>query len=99
VSGDLAVFDPALEARSFDDPLIRFATAMCRLAMEIELGVAEGRYAEERAQRYAGALLMPAVEFAALAALPDAYLAAAFGVPAEQIAPRRVELGLGRRQC
>lgn len=38
---------------------------------------------------------MPADCFAALAALPDAYLAACFCVPPEQIPARRAELGLG----
>lgn len=41
---------------------------------------------------------MPA-EFAPLAALPDEYLPTAFGVPAEQIGPRRLELGLRGRLC
>ena len=38
---------------------------------------------------------MPAGELTALAARPDAYLATAFGGTAEQIEPRRLELGLG----
>jgi hypothetical protein len=42
---------------------------------------------------------MPEREFAALASLPDAYIATAFGVRAEQIGPRRVELGLPGRHC
>jgi hypothetical protein len=43
VGGDLALLDPELEALGFGDPLLRFPAAMCRLAMEIERGVAEGR--------------------------------------------------------
>jgi hypothetical protein len=43
VGGDLALLDPELAARGFGDPLLRFPAAMCRLAMEIERGVAEGR--------------------------------------------------------
>jgi hypothetical protein len=38
---------------------------------------------------------MPAGQFKALASLPDACLATAFGGTAEQIEPRRLELGLG----
>jgi hypothetical protein len=37
---------------------------------------------------------MPTDGFAALAALPDAYLATCFGVPPEQVPARRAELGL-----
>ena len=99
VSGELALLDPELEALGFGDPLLRFAAAMCRLAMEIELGLPEDRHGEERAQRYARVLLIPAGEFAPLASLPDGYLATAFGVPAEQVAPRRLELGLRRAHC
>jgi hypothetical protein len=95
VNGDLAAFRPELEARGPADPLFRFAAAMCRLAMELELGLESGRYDEERAQGYAREALMPEDCFAALAALPDAYLAACFGVPAEQVPARREELGLG----
>jgi hypothetical protein len=95
VNGDLAVFSPQLEARGPDDPLFRFAAAMCRLAMELELGLETGPYDEERAEGYAREVLMPAECFAAIAALPDTYLAACFGVHAEQIPTRREELGLG----
>lgn len=95
VNGDLAVFEPELEARGPDDPLFRFAAAMCRLAMEIELGLLAGPYDEERAEGYARELLMGADGFGALAALPDTYLAACFGVPDEQVPARRAELGLG----
>jgi hypothetical protein len=95
VNGDLAVFSPVLEARGDEDPLFRFAAAMCQLAMEIERGLIPGPYDEERAEGYARDALMAADCFAALAALPDAYLAACFGVPTEQVTARRVELGLG----
>jgi hypothetical protein len=95
VNGDLAVFEPELEARGPDDPLLRFAAAMCRLAMEIELGLVGEPYDEERAEGYAREALMDAECFAALAALPDVYLAVCFGVPAEQVPARRAELGLG----
>jgi hypothetical protein len=95
VGGDLAIFDARLEARGTHDPLLRFAATMCRLAMEIELGLEPGTYSDERAERYARERLMPDGEYGALASLPDAYLAARFGVPAEQAAARRTELGLG----
>lgn len=94
VNGDLAVFAPALEARGLDDPLLRFVAVMCRLAMEIELGLVAGRYDDERAEGYAREALLPTDCFAALAALPDAYLAICFGVPPEQVPARRAELGL-----
>jgi hypothetical protein len=94
VDGDLALFDPQLEARGFADPLLRFVAAMCQLAMELELSLEQGPYDDERAQGFARELLMPEGEFAALAWLPDPYLATCFGVPAEQIEPRRLELGL-----
>ncbi|HYY22781.1 MAG TPA: hypothetical protein VE780_12970 [Thermoleophilaceae bacterium] len=45
MNGDLALLEPKLEARRIDDPVLRFAAAMCRLAMEIELGLAEDRHA------------------------------------------------------
>jgi hypothetical protein len=47
VNGDLAVFDPALEARGWDDPLLRFVGAMCGLAMEIDLGLEPGPYDDD----------------------------------------------------
>jgi hypothetical protein len=93
--GDCASFVPIVEARGFDDPLLRFAAAMCRFAMEIEQGLERGPYTNRRAEAYARGSLIAAEGFAALAALPDAYLAACFGVPAEQVPLRRVELGLG----
>jgi len=49
VNGDLVLFDPRLEARGWDDPLLRFVAAMCRLAMQIQLGLASGPYDQERA--------------------------------------------------
>jgi hypothetical protein len=94
VNGDLAVFDAELETHGFDDPLLRFVAAMCKLAMELERGLAEGNYDEERAQGYARELLMPEQEFAALGFLPDRYLATCFCVPPEQIPARRRELRL-----
>ena len=94
VNGDLTVFAPELEARGWDDPVFRFVAAKCRLAMELERGLIAGRYDDERAEGYARDALMERDCFAALAALPDAYLAACFGVPAEQVPARRAELGL-----
>ena len=94
IHGDLAVFSADVEARGADDPLFRFAAAMCRLAMELELSLETGAYDDERAEGYAREALMPADSFAALAPLPDAYLAICFGVPAEQVPARRAELGL-----
>jgi hypothetical protein len=94
VDADRVVFDPALEARGCGDPLLRFVAAMCRLAMEIQLGLESGAYDDERAEGYAREALMGGDCFAALAALPDPYLAACFGVPPEQVAARRTEIGL-----
>lgn len=94
VNGDLAVFDPDIEARGWDDPLLRFVAAMCQLAMELELGLVDGPYDDERAEGHARELLMPEQEFAVLASLPDAYLATCFCVPAEQVPVRRMELGI-----
>jgi hypothetical protein len=93
-NGELAVFVPELEARGWDDPAFRFVAAMCRLAMEIERGLVAGRYDDERAEGYARDALMQADCFAALAGVPDVYLAACFGVPEEQVPARRAELGL-----
>jgi hypothetical protein len=95
LGGDLAIFDARLAACGPHDPLLRFAAAMCRLAMEIELGLEPGPYSDGQAERYARERLMPDGDYCALASLPDAYLAARFGVPAEQAAARRTELGLG----
>jgi hypothetical protein len=67
---------------------------MCGLAMEIERGLECGRYDDERAEGHAREALMPTDCFAALAALPDTYLAVCFGVPPEQVPARRAELGL-----
>jgi hypothetical protein len=54
---------------------------MCRLAMRVELGLDPGPYDDERAEGCVRELLMNAESFGALAALPDPYLAACFGVP------------------
>jgi hypothetical protein len=94
VNGNLTLFAAELEARGSDDPVFRFVAAMCRLAMEIELGLERGPYDDERAEGYAREALMPTDCFAALAALPDAYLATCFGVPPEQVPARSAELGL-----
>jgi hypothetical protein len=94
VDCDRAIFDPQIQARGPYDPLLRFVAAMCRLAMEIELRLEPGPYTDERAECYARDLLVPPGEYDALASLPDAYLAARFGVPAEQAAARRTELEL-----
>jgi hypothetical protein len=94
VHGNLALFATAVEELGADDPLHRFTAAMCRLAMELELGLAGGVYEEQRAQAYARELLMPEGEFAALAWLPDPYPATCFGVPPEQVKPRQLELRL-----
>ena len=96
VHGDLAVFDPDLMGRGWGDSVLRFGTAMCRFAMEVELGLEYGPYDDERAEGFAREALMPVDCFAALAGLPDPYLAACFGVPAEQVPMRRSELGLTR---
>jgi hypothetical protein len=48
VNGDLAVMAPTIEALGADDPLGRFVAAMCRFAMELELGIASGAYSQRR---------------------------------------------------
>ena len=88
VNGDLAVFHPELEARGWEDPVLRFAAAMCRFAMEIELGLEPGPYDDERAEGFAREVLMPADCFAALAALPDPYRP-----PASACRPSRCRCG------
>jgi hypothetical protein len=57
--GGGAIFDPRLEARGPYDPLLRFVAAMCRFAMEVELGLEPGPYTDERAERYARERLLP----------------------------------------
>jgi len=52
VNGDLAVLAPALDVLGPEDALHRFVGAMCRLAMELELGIAQGAYEDERAEGY-----------------------------------------------
>lgn len=36
--GDRTVFHPELEMRGFDDPVLRFVAAMCKVAIEVERG-------------------------------------------------------------
>jgi hypothetical protein len=91
VNGDLAVIDPRLDR---GDPLWRFTAAMCRLAMEIELGIAAAPYEDSRAERYARELLIPAERLGSLSARVPEQIAARFGVPLEQADARQVELGL-----
>jgi hypothetical protein len=74
VDGDLAVMAPDIAALGSDDPLFRMTAAMCRLAMEVALGLATGPYDDQRGERYARELLIPEETFAALAWLPDPYL-------------------------
>jgi len=92
---DRAHLHPALEAlaeRDESDPLVRFACALALHAFEVHAGLIAGPFDEARAERYARELLMPTDDFAPLAGLTDAELAALFSVPVEQVSARRLEL-------
>jgi hypothetical protein len=81
-------------------PLVRFACALCLHAFEVTTGLEQGPFEQERAERFARELLMPAHEFLDMADESDAGLAERFGVPVEQVPARRLELGpaaTGRR--
>jgi hypothetical protein len=95
--GDLAVLAPYIGALRLNAPVRRFVTAMCRLAMELELGLASGGYEQTRAEAHARALLMPATMFRLVEASADCELAELFCVPLEQVAKRRADLA-GRRE-
>ena len=69
---------------------------MCRLAMELELGLATGAYEQTRAEAYARDLLMPAEMFRLVEASVDGELAELFSVPPEQVAERRADLAARR---
>jgi hypothetical protein len=94
---DRVVPHPAIEAlaeRDGSHPLVRLTWALTLHAFELRTGLIEGPVDESRAERYARELLMPADDFAPLVGLTDAELAAAFGVPIEQVSSRRRDLGL-----
>jgi hypothetical protein len=94
---DRIVPHPAIEAlaeRDESHPLVRLTCALALHAFELHTGLIEEPIDQSRAERYARELLMPADDFAPLAGLTDAELAALFGVPIEQVGATRRELAL-----
>jgi hypothetical protein len=85
-------FAPPLDTAPADDPVRRFVYAMAVCARDVDQGELPGPYADELAEAYARAFLMPDDEFASAAGEPDEALAARFGVPLEQIALKRADL-------
>jgi hypothetical protein len=73
---------------------VRLTCALALHSFELQTGLIEEPIDQSRAERYARDLLMPADDFAPLAELADAELAALFGVPIEHVGARRRELGL-----
>jgi hypothetical protein len=93
---DAVRFHPALlELAELDKshPLVRFACALCLHAFEVATGLEEGPFDQVRAERFARELLMPAEPFLGCACESGVELGARFGVPLEQVATRRRELG------
>jgi hypothetical protein len=88
---------PHIAQRPDGDPIKRFVCFLALYARDVLSGQlpAEPRhYLPARAERYARACLLPEREFRARANCPDHELAAHFGVPLEQVATRRAELGV-----
>jgi hypothetical protein len=94
----IAGLAPHIDQRPDGDPLKRFVCFLALYARDVQTGRLPDEprhYLPRRAERYAREALIPAGEFAANAHRPDAELAERFGVPLEQIARRRDELGAG----
>jgi hypothetical protein len=85
-----------LEGRRPDDPLMRFVTYMCLWNGEIEAGRVEGPFTSELAETWARLALVDDDVLLSESAQPDHELAHRMNVPVEQLAKRRIELGVSR---
>ena len=87
---------PRVAALPDDDPVRPFVSLMAVFARQVREGAAPGPYTHERAELYARLVLIDDDEFRMLAAnrLDDRLLAGHFGVPLEQVAAKREDLGL-----
>ena len=79
------------------DALAGFVRFMGAYALGVRDGSAPGPYTDERAERFARLVLIDDEQFGMLDAndLPDEMIAGHFGVPVEQIAAKRDDLGIG----
>ena len=86
---------PHIERLPEDHPLVRMACLMALFAKQIHDGELDGRYTDARAELYARCALIPDEEFARLETegWDDEVLAEHFGVPVEQIAAKRYDVG------
>jgi hypothetical protein len=80
---------PAVAVLPRGDPKLRFVAAMCLYSRDIDEGHVPGPYRDEDAELYARCLLLPDDSFGVHSAEDDDDLARRFGVPFEQVAPKR----------
>ena len=79
------------------DPHVRFVVLMCTYALEVAQERLPGPYTDDRAALFARSALLDDDEFRRHIARPDAELAQTFGVPAGQVAAKRIDLAGGPR--
>jgi hypothetical protein len=79
-----------IEVLEPDHPERRFVAALCLYSHAVDTGEAgPARYAQNEAERFARALLIPRDALAAIAHRPDVELAEMFGAPLDHVALRR----------
>jgi hypothetical protein len=81
------------------DPELRFVAAMCLYSRDIDEGEVPAPYGDEDAELYARCVLIPDHSFEIHAAERDENLASRFGVPVEQVAAKRRDLGTHQTCC
>ena len=87
-------FAPRIEALERDHPYRRFVVGLCIAYRELEADALPGPADERTAAAYVRRVLMPETAFSRLSGLPDNVLAERFNVPLEEVAERKLELGL-----
>jgi len=85
---------PPFEDLPVGDPALRFVAFMALYARDVQTGEQPGPYTDRHAELFARCALIDPAELWTHSDEADDELAAHFGVPVEQIALRRAELGL-----
>lgn len=88
---------PRIDALAPGDPELRFVAAMCLYSRDVDEGRVPGPFTSSDAELYARCVLVPDGEFERHAHERNGELARRYGVPVEQIAAKRRDIGEVRR--